>query len=102
MTYEEIDLPLGFTLARAAQAIEDGATLLGLRVSLRGTLGIHPGCIHWHLKRGKEAGTLEVTLLNPERRIVLSVRENRMGVWTEPALEALAQSLQTATAAGLP
>ncbi len=74
MEYDEIDLPSALPLANAAQAVEDHALALDLRVTQRSTLAQFPGSIHWHFKRGKETGTLEVTLLNRERRLQLSVR----------------------------
>ncbi len=89
MMNEEIDLPKTYPLADAAQTVEVAATATGLRMTLRGTLGMYPGCIHWHFKRGKESGTLEVTLLNWERRILISVRENRRGPWTDDAVQAI-------------
>jgi hypothetical protein len=94
MAYEEINLPRAFSLVDAAQAIEDAAAKLDLRVTQRGTLTEHPGSIHWHFKRGRESGTLEATLLNRERRIALSVRDNRRGAWTDDALQSLAVTLQ--------
>jgi len=93
MTYEEIPLPAGLTLAEAARWIEADCAAEDLRVGSRGTLATYPGSIHWHLKRGQEMGTLEVTLLNRERRIHLSVHKNRTAPWTEATLERLASSL---------
>jgi hypothetical protein len=95
MGFDEIDLPAGVTLAAAAQAIEDAVTALELRVTSRGTLAQYPGSIHWHIKRGKDAGTLEVTLRNRERRLDFAVRQNRQGVWTSASLEAMTERLRT-------
>lgn len=93
MTLEDVAVPTGVPLTQAAQAIEDFVETAGLRVTLRGTLSEHPGSIHWHIKRGKESGTLEATLLNRERRILLDVRKGREGKWTAGALEALGAAL---------
>lgn len=93
MTLDEIDLPRTLPLSDAAQLIEACAEAEGLRIGSRGTLAQYPGCIHWHFKRGKESGTLEVTLLNRERRILLSVHQNRAAVWTEPTLEHMSEEL---------
>lgn len=93
MTYDEIDLPRSFSLADAARAIEESCEAEGLRVGSRGTLAEHPGCIHWHYKKGREAGTMEVTLLNRERRILLSVAENRVAPWSAATLERVSEAL---------
>lgn len=95
MTLDEIDLPKTYSLADAAQLVEACAEAEGLRIGLRDTLAAFPGSIHWHFKRGRETGTLEATLLNRERRIVLSVHKNRTSAWTEPALERLSDELRS-------
>ncbi len=95
MTYDEIDLPRSYSLADAARAIEEVCETEGLRVGTRGTLATHPGSIHWHYKKGKETGTLEVTLLNRERRILLSVAQNRIAPWGESAMERISEALVT-------
>ena len=68
----------------------------GLRVAMKGTLAAHKGCVHWHLKRGKERGTLEVTLWPAQRRVWLSVHANRGAEWVEGALRDLAGALPRA------
>ena len=93
MTYDEIDLPRSYSLADAARAIEEVCDTEGLRVGTRGTLATHPGSIHWHYKKGRETGTLEVTLLNRERRILLSVAQNRIAPWGESAMERISHAL---------
>jgi hypothetical protein len=93
MTYDEIDLPRSFPLADAARAIEGACESEGLRVASRGTLAGHPGSIHWNYKKGREAGSLEITLLNRERRILLSVTEKRAGPWSEATLERISEEL---------
>ena len=90
---EEIAVAPGVPLAQIAQKIEDFVETAGLRVTTRTTLAEYPGSIHWHIKRGKEAGTLEATLFNRERRVGLNVRKGREGVWTAEALEALSAAL---------
>ena len=48
-----------------------------LRVALKGTAKAYPGSVHWHLKRGKQPGTVEVTLWAARRRLWVSVHGNR-------------------------
>ncbi len=94
MRYDEIDLPPTLPLKEAARAIDEVTAAQGLRITSLGTLGEYPGSIHWHVKRGKEAGTLEITLLNRERRLQFSVRDNRQGPWTEAGLEAVSDAVR--------
>ena len=96
MMLDEIAIVPGIPLAHVAQTIEDFVDGAGLRVTLREPLAEFPGSIHWHIKRGKDAGTLEVTLFNRERRIGLDVRKGREGVWTAQALENLGAALREA------
>lgn len=93
MTYDEIDLPRNIPLANAARAIEEACEAEDLRIASRGTLPAHPGSIHWHYKKGREAGALDITLLNRERRILLSVAEKRIAPWSEPTLERISEIL---------
>ena len=65
----------------------------GLVVSMRGSLAKYPGCIHWHLKRGRERGTLEVTIWPAEGRLWLSVQEGRKANWISGAIEQLKAAL---------
>ena len=94
MTFAEMAVPAGMPLSDAARIIEEAIEGAGLRVTSRGTLVQYPGSIHWHVKRGKEAGTLEITLLNRERYIRLAVHANRAGTWTADALTQLADDLR--------
>lgn len=94
--FSGIDLPPVFPLADAARLIESCAHAEGLRVAQRGTLAQFPGCIHWHFKRAGEPGTLEITLLNRERRVLFAVWEKRAGPWTTEAMTRLEAALSAA------
>lgn len=69
----------------AERVVEACAARLGLRVTLKGTLARYPACLHWHFKRGRERGTLEVTWSPTEQRLWLSVQTGRTGEWIEAA-----------------
>src|SRR4051794_41704257 len=45
----------------AMAVVESACASAGLTITMRGTLAAYPGCVHWHLKRGRERGTLEIT-----------------------------------------
>lgn len=66
----------------------------GLRVTLRGTLGKYPRCTHWHLKRGRERGTLEFTLLADGSRAWFSIQGGRTGDLLESMITELRPKLE--------
>jgi hypothetical protein len=71
----------GRRLSRLPQTIDELSAAHGLSISMKGSLKKFPGSIHWHLKKGRERGTLEVTLLPAERRLWFSMHENRSAAW---------------------
>ena len=78
----------------SAVRIDRAIDRCGLGVSMRGTLAKYPGCAHWHLKKGRERGTLEVTLWPRERRLWLSVQSGRTGPWIDGAIKQLKAALE--------
>lgn len=94
VTLDDFDLAPGISLSDAARSIEECALAEELRVTLRETLPQYPGSLHWHWKRGREAGILEITLLNRERRITLAVEANRAGTWTTETLQRMSDTLR--------
>lgn len=96
MRTEDVAVPDGADFAGAEGAVERCFGEAGLRVAMKGTLAAHKGCVHWHLKRGKERGTLEVTLWPARRRLWLSVHANRGGEWVEEGLAGLKEALGAA------
>jgi hypothetical protein len=69
---------------------------IDLRITLKGTTASLPGSTHWHLKRGKLAGTLEATLWPQESRFWLSVQEGRRARWIEESLPEVVAALKRA------
>jgi hypothetical protein len=66
--------------ARLSTTIDELAASHGLSITMKKPMAKFPGSIHWHLKKGREQGTLEVTLL-PEGRLWFSMHENRSADW---------------------
>jgi hypothetical protein len=90
---EEIAVPRDAQLLGTDEVIARCFEAAGLRVVMKGTVAAYPGSVHWHLKRAKERGTLEVTLWPARRRVWLSVHANRSGGWIDETVSALKQSL---------
>ena len=78
-----IAVPAGARLAGMEHDIESACRAEGLRQTLKGTLAQYPGCVHWHVKQGRERGTLEITFWPAERRLWFKVAEGRRGEWME-------------------
>jgi len=49
--------------------VETACAAEGLRQTLKGPLAKYPGSVHWHFKKGKQRGTLEITLWKAQRRL---------------------------------
>ncbi len=97
---ESVEVRLVDPVAPSAvqDAVRAASRELGLVASLLGGLRTFPGSAHWHLKRGAEAGTIEVTFWPKENRLWLSVQARRTSPWVRQVLPklraALARSLK--------
>ncbi|HEY3331788.1 MAG TPA: hypothetical protein VGK19_17285 [Capsulimonadaceae bacterium] len=88
-----LNLPPTADWERLPQTVEACCAAEGLTVTMKGSLVKHPGCIHWHYKRGRERGTLELTLVATTRRVWFTVQAGRTADWIAPAMERLAQRI---------
>lgn len=79
----EFKIPPSCDLTKAEKLIEEVCSGLGLELGMKGSLASYPGCIHWHYKKQKEKGTLELTLLASDRRIWAQVQSGRRAPWIE-------------------
>ena len=64
-----------------------------LMVIMKGSLKSLPKNIHWHLKKGRENGVLEITLITATREVILSCKINRTAVWIPGAMRELKEKL---------
>lgn len=92
----EFDVPPGSNLSGAALLIEKACQGCGLRVSTRASLRGYPGAIYWHVKRGIQPGTLELTLWETKRRVWASVKDERRAPWMDEALPQIKDAVETA------
>lgn len=76
------------------QVLEAMCAALGLQLTMKGELKSQKNNTHWHYKKGKEKGVLEVTLLHQTGTVILSVHENRAGEWIEEAMSSLKKILE--------
>jgi hypothetical protein len=86
-----MDLPFempGFARG-LAEAVVDWAAGAGLELRAMGALGKYAGSQHWHLKRPRRSGTIELTLIPAESRGWFSMRPKRACNWTIQEVQAL-------------
>jgi len=94
MTETEITLPAKTTGTQIIRAVERVAKEQALTQTLKGTLLKYPGCVHWHYKKDKETGTLEITWWPQQKRLWIKVALNRQNPWIEGVIPHLKQSLE--------
>lgn len=87
MTHYEIAVPASIDPATVVAAVSEVVAATGLTITLTTTLASYPGSHHWHLKQGKQSGTLELTWWPAQRRLWLSVQSGRNAPWIEPTLD---------------
>jgi len=66
--------------------IESICAAEGLQIRMKRALASFPGSTHWHFKRSKEGGTLEITLSPSRRRIWVQIQDGRRADWVDPCL----------------
>jgi hypothetical protein len=71
----------GRKLARLGDIIDEISAEQGLSIRMKKPVAKFPCSIHWHLKKGRERGTLEVTLLPAQCRLWFSMHQNRSADW---------------------
>lgn len=78
--------------------VECSLTRLGMSITMRDTLRSFPGCIHWHAKKARHRGVLEVTYWPRKNRLWLSVHHNRDAPWIHEVIQALRHDLEVSLA----
>jgi len=91
----EIDIPIppGSKLTAIEAAVDKTCRSLGLHIVLRTNLRKYPGCIHWHVRKKWEKGTLELTAWPNRRPLWLKIHPGRSATWIESVLSTLVADL---------
>jgi hypothetical protein len=90
----EFKVPASARLIDAGSAIESACAAEGLQIGMKGTLASFPGSTHWHFKRPKERGTLEITLFPRGRRMWAQIQDGRRAEWIEPCVAKIKDALE--------
>lgn len=79
----DIEIQLSADVPRDSipEIVEQALSAESLTITMRSTLVQYPGCVHWHLKRGKERGTLEATWWPQRNRLWVKVAPGCEGDW---------------------
>lgn len=96
MTEIEIPLPANVSKGNVIRVVEAACAATGLRVTLKDSLRRYPGSIHWHYKRGQEAGTLEITFWPNASRLWCKIAANRASEWIAPTITQLRTTISHA------
>jgi hypothetical protein len=91
----ELAVPTRARATSVIKIIERACSAENLTLALKGTLAKYPGCVHWHFKKGKERGALEVTWWGREHRLWFKVAVNRKGQWIDEIVPRLKHSIES-------
>jgi hypothetical protein len=87
-------VPRDADLNAAERLIERICAERGLTLAMKGSLASYPGCVHWHYKRQKRKGTLELTLFARDRRVWAKVQDGRKASWIDEELPGLQAAIE--------
>ncbi|SDM88605.1 hypothetical protein [Sediminibacillus halophilus] len=97
ITYEIFDSNLGNVKPMDEQFILDEIEELigqfGLTITQRTTLSTKKGCYHWHTKKERQKGVLEVTYWPKQGRLWLEIADNRKAEWNTKLIAEFADEL---------
>jgi hypothetical protein len=94
----EVHIPPDVELSGSESVVEAACAAEGLRVARKTTLATYPGSVHWHVKRGNAAGTLEITVWPRGRRAWLKVQAGRRAPWIDETMDRLRNRLEAGMA----
>lgn len=74
--------------------MEQLLAVLGLQLTLKGHLKTLPENLHWHYKKPKHTGTLEITLILQTNELIVECKKSRWGDWVEDVLVELSKQVK--------
>jgi hypothetical protein len=77
----------------SAAALEKMVLATGLTCNLTTTLKSLAPNTHWHFKKGKERGVLEITLFDNSNEVLIQVQDGRKGEWIEGHIDMIKDML---------
>ena len=92
----EVELRVPGGVTAVPEVVERMCALDGLTLTLKGALVKYPGSVHWHFKKGKQPGTLELTWWPPQKRLWFKVAQGRRATWIDETLAGLQVKIEQA------
>jgi hypothetical protein len=90
----ELQVPDSVEPETVIRAIEQVCASHGLTCTLKGTIVRYPGSNHWHFKRGRQKGTLEITWWERENHLWFKVSDGRSSEWISASLPRLKEQIE--------
>lgn len=87
-------VPKDVEAAILIDAVEHVCLAHDLNCTLKGTLASYPGSIHWHFKKARLKGTLEITWWESKNRLWFKVADGRTGKWIEESMLQIKEEIQ--------
>lgn len=94
MRQVDFQLPKHAAPVSVEQAVEKVCAANGLTIAMKGALSKYPGSIHWHFKRGKAPGTLELTFVGTKSQLWASVQAGREAPWIDEVLARIKSDIE--------
>ncbi len=89
----DLDVPAGTDTAGIEAAVERVCAALSLSVTMKSSLASFRGSIHWHVKKGSQKGTLELTSWPGKRPLWVQIQSGRTAPWIDETLPAFRRQL---------
>ena len=90
----ELQIPANASSEIVIEVVEQSCIENNLHCALKGTLASYPGCVHWHYRKDKQKGTLEITWWEIENRLWFKVAQGRRGDWIHETLQELKRQME--------
>jgi hypothetical protein len=90
----EIPLPVKTDCEKLIRFVDEALVERELRVTLRDELKKFPGCVHWHVKKGRMPGTLEITVWPEQHRAWFTIHDGRVADWLDNEIKQLSKMLR--------
>ena len=90
----EFAMPKDCDVKCVERTVERVCRARGLIMALKGSLSQYPGSIHWHFKKDRQKGTLELTLYPAKSRLWAKVQAGRKALWIDETLPNLRNQVE--------
>ena len=90
----ELEVPDGIREDALIRCVQEVCATNNLTCTLKGTLAKYHGSVHWHFKKDKQKGIVEITWWKTKQRLWFKVADNRTGEWISASLPKLKEEIE--------